>query len=117
MNIMNIIKNCQFGKINIGEETYNSDILLFQDRVLDNWHREKGHLLNIKDLEDVIAFRPDILIIGNGMYGLMHVNNKIINILKEKGIKKVLVLRTKKACEEYNKEKSNKKAAALHITC
>ncbi len=114
---MNIIEKYQFGKIIINNLSYQKDIIIFPDYVQDQWWREKGHFLKLSDLESVIDYRPDILFIGTGMYGLMHVGDDVIKRLQEKGIKKILVEKTKKACEEYNKEETNKKVAVLHLTC
>ena len=114
---MNVIEKYQFGGITINSLTYQKDIIIFPDHVQDQWWREKGHFLEISDLENVINYRPDVLFIGTGMYGLMRVDDILLKELKEKGIKKILVGKTKKVCEEYNKETTIKKVAALHLTC
>jgi len=114
---MNIIEKYQFGRITINGLTYQKDIIIFPDHVQDQWWREKGHFLKITDLESVIHYKPDALFIGTGMYGLMHIDDSFINQLKENGIKKILIDKTKKICEEYNKEQLTKKVAALHLTC
>ncbi len=114
---MNMIEKYQFGKIIINGLTYQSDILVFPDHVQDRWWREQGHHLTLPDLESVIDYHPDVLYIGTGMYGLMHVNRLVVKQLKERGIKNIFINNTKKICEEYNKEKSPNKVAALHLTC
>lgn len=115
--IMNIIKKYQFGKIMINDSLYQTDLIVFADHIQENWWRENGHLLTITDLKSVINYKPEVLIIGTGMYGLMRVEEAVISKLKEKGIKKILIEKTNNACEAYNKEISSKKVAALHITC
>ncbi len=114
---MNIIKKYQFGKIMIDDSIYQTDLIVFSDHIQENWWRENGHFLKITDLKSVIDYKPEVLIIGTGMYGLMRVDDFVIKKLKEQGIKKILVEKTNHACEKYNKEVSRKKAAALHITC
>jgi len=114
---MNFIDEYQFGKIIVNSMIYQKDIIIFPDYVQNQWLREKGHNLQISDLDSVIKFKPEVLIIGTGMIGLMKVDNVVIKTLKEKGIKKILVEKTNHACELYNKEDSRKKVAALHITC
>jgi hypothetical protein len=114
---MNIIEKYQFGKIIINGSSYYTDVIIFPDFVQDNWWREKGHFLDISDLESVIKYKPDVLIIGTGMYGLMNIENILIQKLNEHGIKNIIVEKTKEACEIYNKETSLKKVAALHLTC
>jgi hypothetical protein len=114
---MSTIVKYQFGKIIINGSSYQTDVIVFPDHVQDNWWRREGHFLKITDLESVINYKPDIFIIGTGRYGLMKVDNYLIQELKDLGIKNLIVEKTKIACEYYNKETALKKVAALHLTC
>ena len=114
---MNIINKYKFGEIIVDECKYNSDLIIFPNFVIEHWRRENNHQLSIKDISIIINYRPDLLIIGTGMFGLMHVNSNVIQMLKEKGIKNIFINRTKQACNLYNREKDYQKVAALHITC
>ncbi|HNR64864.1 MAG TPA: MTH938/NDUFAF3 family protein [Atribacterota bacterium] len=114
---MNIIEKYQFGKITVNGSSYDKDLIIFPDFIQDNWWRREGHFLRITDLETIINYRPDILIIGTGMYGLMKVDNNLIQVLKDYNVKKVIVEKTKKACIYFNNETIQKKVAALHLTC
>ncbi len=113
----NTINKYQFGKIIVNDITYREDIIIFPDYVQDKWWREKGHNLQISDLDSVINYKPEVLFIGTGMYGLMQVDDLVIKKLKDSGINKIFVDKTRKVCEEYNLEKANQKIAALHLTC
>ncbi len=100
-------------------KAYTSDLIIYPERINPSWWRKEGHSLAIEDLEDIIKERPDILIIGTGYHGAMKVPEKIIESLKSSGIK-VIVERTEKAVEIYNKmkiDKSKKIAGAFHLTC
>ena len=114
---MTIINKCQFGKIVIDDREYYSDVIIFPDKINNNWWRKSGHSLIITDLEPVINYKPEVLIIGTGIFGLMHVDSITIAKIKEYGIETIIVLKTKQACRKYNKVQSIKKVAALHITC
>ena len=117
---MNVVEKYQFGKIIVSSYSYKTDLIIFPDYVQDNWRRREGHLLQITDLETVIDYRPDVLIIGSGMYGLMKIDKNLIQLLKNSNIsniKIVIVGKTKKACLYYNNEPLQKKVAALHLTC
>ncbi len=114
---MYTIEKYQFGKVIINGLTYRTDIIIFPNVIQDKWWREEGHLLTIHDLEDVINSKPDVLIIGTGKYGLMKIDNNLIEELKNLDIKKVIIEKTKKACDYYNKESTLNKVAALHLTC
>lgn len=114
---MNIIEKYQFGKIMVSGSRYNADLIIFPDYIQDNWWRREGHLLKITDLETVINYHPDVLIIGTGMYGLMKIDKDLIQLLKDFNIKRIIIEKTKKACLCYNNETLQKKVAALHLTC
>jgi len=114
---MNVIEKYQFGKIIINGSSYYSDVIVFPDFVQDNWWRGEGHFLKISDLESIIKYKPDVLIIGTGMYGLMNIENTLIQELNKYGIRNIIVEKTKEACEIYNNESCSKKVAALHLTC
>jgi hypothetical protein len=81
------------------------------------WWRKEGHRLQSVDLGDVIAARPDLLIIGTGYSGVMAVPEETRNFISSKGIE-VRVERTGKAVDNFNALRGKKVVvAALHITC
>ena len=105
-----------FGKISIAKKEYNSDLIIFPDKILDNWWREKGHLLQENDLKEVIEFEPDKLIIGTGKNGRMKVPSSLINKLNKQNIT-TEVYKTDKAVKKYNKRAGDNIVCALHLTC
>jgi len=105
-----------FGKINISDKEYNSDLIIFPDSIHNNWWREKGHLLQIEDLKTVIEYNPELLIIGTGKYGRMKVPNRLLNKLNNLGIS-VEVYKTDQAIEVYKKNNIKDVVCALHLTC
>ncbi|HDL64334.1 MAG TPA: hypothetical protein ENH12_02985 [Proteobacteria bacterium] len=68
-----MIENYHFGRIVIDGKTYTSDVIIFPDRIREEWWREDGHSLSLKDIEEVLTLRPDILIVGTGNASLMRV--------------------------------------------
>lgn len=112
------INSYSFGKINISNKEYNSDLIIFPNTIQDNWWRQKGHLLQKEDLNTVIDYNPDLLIIGTGKYGRMKVPDTLINKLKNININ-VKVYKTDKAVQIYNNKKkdSSNVVCALHLTC
>ena len=50
---MNTIDSYQFGEIVISGKEYSSDVIIFPDRVIDNWWRETGHELCLEDITEV----------------------------------------------------------------
>jgi len=60
--------------------------------------------------------KPEVLIIGTGMYGAMEVPEETREYIRSKGVE-IIVEKTKKACELFNELKDKKVVAALHLTC
>jgi len=111
------IDSYNFGNIVIDGRVHTKDVILLPDRVISGWWRQEGHVLHITDLETVIAAKPQVLVIGQGTYSRMRVTPEVEDSIATKGIE-VISLPTKDACLEYNRRsKSEKVAAALHLTC
>ncbi|MEA1957925.1 MAG: MTH938/NDUFAF3 family protein [Euryarchaeota archaeon] len=112
-----MINSYDFGRIVVDGKAYTSDVIIFPNRVKDNWWRKEGHALHIEDIELVVEEKQDVLIVGTGNYGLLEVLPETKKYIESKGIE-LIVKPTDKACEMYNKISKNKKAvAALHLTC
>ena len=114
---VNIIDSYQFGLVVVSGKKYTSDVIIFPDRVRDNWWRKTGHQLYLKDIAEVITENPEVLVVGTGVSGLMKVLPEVERGVEAQGIK-LIVEATDKACHTYNQLSHSQKAvAALHITC
>lgn len=112
-----MIKSYNFGNIIVDGKKYTSDLIIFPDKIIDNWVRKKGHELNPDDIEDIIQYNPDYLVIGKGAYGFMKISRKTKEILKSNDIE-LIALKTKKACKKFNEISEEKDVVgAFHITC
>ncbi len=112
-----IINSYKFGHITINEKHFTHDLIIYPDRIDDNWWRKEGHRLHLDDLKDVLTNPPEILIIGTGANGVMKVPSDVIDRLKSQGIQ-VIIEKTAQACKEFNKlEKKENVVVALHLTC
>jgi len=111
------IDSFNFGTITIEGRTFTTDVIVFPDRVNDDWRREEEHRPQISEFADIVKAAPDVLIIGTGYAGVMSIPDQIRNYLTSKGID-VRVDKTARAIELYNalREKENV-VAALHVTC
>lgn len=106
-----------FGRIIINKKTYISDVIVYPDRVDQSWWRKEGHYLQKEDIPDIIAAKPDILIVGTGNMGVMQVPDSTIKFLKQQGIE-IHVEKTGKAVEIFNNQPAGKKViGAFHLTC
>lgn len=114
---MSRIDSYHFGQIVIDGKKYSSDIILFPDRIRDNWRRNKSHELTIEDIREAVDENPEVLIVGTGASGLMRVLPEVQEEAEARNIK-LIVEPTGKACEIYNRlSRFQKVAAALHLTC
>lgn len=111
------IDHYSFGKIVIDGKTYTSDVIVYPGRVDSTWWRQEGHLLQKADLKDIIAARPDILVVGTGNMGVMQVPEGTVRFLESHGIT-VRIEKTGKAVELFNSRPPDKKViGAFHLTC
>lgn len=99
---------------------YTSDVIVFPEKVVDNWWRREGHKLYVEDLIEVILHEPrlEVLVIGTGYSGLVKVMPEVENVLKEHGVK-LIIQSTGEAYKTFNALlKSNRLVAgAFHLTC
>jgi len=109
------VESYSFGEIVIDGKRYNSDVIVFKDWV-KSWWRKEGHRLQIEDIKEILEEKPDILIVGIGAFGVMKIDNKVKEKLREERIK-LIEKNSKQACEEFNKIKDKNVVLAIHLTC
>ncbi len=105
-----------FGKISVHDRVYMSDVIVYPDRVDSSWWRKEGHRLQPEDLAEIIASRPDTVIIGTGYYGAMQVPEDTRRFLESMGIR-VIVEQTGEAIKLFNEQQGEKTVGAFHLTC
>ena len=112
-----MIESYSFGSITVNGKRYGSDVIIYPQRVDSSWWRKQGHNLCMEDLEEVLRYQPEVLVIGQGKPGLMKVTAEIVEQLNQRGIQ-VHTAPTAKAVKLYNQLSPGKKVvAALHLTC
>ncbi len=109
-----MIEDYSFGRIVINGRVYTSDVLIAKDTV-HSWWRKRGHVLNPEDLAVIMEEPPEILVVGTGASGLMRVPDKTVEFIESYGIT-LIVKKTDEAVKTFN-TLTEKKAAALHVTC
>jgi hypothetical protein len=113
------ITGYRFGALNIGQQVYKSDVIITPDRILDAWWRRRRHRVSVADLADVMAARPDVVVVGTGYFGRMSLSEDVRRYLLDEGVV-VLERRTAQAVEDFNNLQHTKRGrivAALHLTC
>jgi len=112
-----MIDSYEFGEIIIDGTSYTSDVIIYPDRVDGKWWRKEGHKLAVEDVKDIIAAKPEVVIVGIGYSGFLEVLSRTKHLFETSGVE-LVVANTRKACQKYNELSKNKRVvAALHLTC
>jgi len=79
---------------------------------------DRGHRLRLKDIEDILASHPDVIVMGTGYAGRMRVEEDVRSLLQDRNIT-LIAARTEKAVREFNRlaSEGNDVAAGFHLTC
>ncbi len=108
------IDDYEFGKYIIDGKQYEYDIKIINNKI-SFWH---DHGLKLDDVKDLVKAKPEIIIIGTGYSGVLNVSDDIIDYINKNKIK-LIIKKTKEACNEFNKLNGEKKKTAciFHGTC
>ncbi len=106
------------GRIQIAGQTYHNDVKIIGGHVKGNWWRRDGHRLDQTDISDILENRPDILVIGTGYAGRLHVPESTRKAILNHGIQ-VKAENTDSAVRTFNRlhQEGRKVAGAFHLTC
>ena len=115
---MSNIDSYSFGSMVINGTRYTKDVIIFPDgSILSPWWRNQGHVLEVVDLQDLIAAKPEIIICGTGAMGVMRPTAALKNYLETCKIE-FIALKSSKAVETYNTLSGSRKiGACFHLTC
>ncbi|MFZ0388834.1 MAG: MTH938/NDUFAF3 family protein [Calditrichia bacterium] len=116
---MHRINEYRFGKILIDDHYYDSDVIIFPDKIKDHWWRNEGHNLLPPDLPFLQSSKAGILVIGQGFYGRMQISDGVKKIAAEQKWE-VKSGKTSRAVQIYNElidHNEKNVVAALHLTC
>ena len=114
-----MIDSYSFGRISIDQKSYVKDVIIFPGRVEADWWRKEGHLLQLADIESAVTEAdPEIVVVGQGKFGVMKVSPEVEGYLSKKDI----VLHAEisdKAVDVFNRFLSEGKRVlgAFHLTC
>ena len=113
-----MIENNAFGSILVDGQNYTTDILIYPDgHVADNWWRKHGHRLAFEDIANLIDTKPEIIVIGSGVYGRMLPESGLEEALKARGIALVMEA-TGDAIAQFNRLRAkHKTGGGFHLTC
>jgi hypothetical protein len=108
----------EFGRIVVNGRTYSNDIKILNGEVRPEWWRDRGHRLVPGDAQDLLAAKPDYLVIGNGHSSQMTVDDRFHSAVREAGIE-LIEQPTTQAVKTFNRlhEAGEDVAAGFHLTC
>lgn len=111
-----MIEDYSFGRIKINGKIYNHDIIIYQDKI-SSWWRITGHEVAIKDIEDLVKQKVEVIVFGMGSPGLMKVKPEVKSYLLQNNIE-FESMPTSQAAARFNQLLKEKKVAgAFHLTC
>ncbi len=119
-----MIEKFDFGRIKIGDTFYEFDVEVRSDGKVLNWVREKGHVFLPEDIKRALSEKPEIIILGTGVYGKARVPQKTRKKIQEHGAR-LVIDKTKEAVRSFNMILKKNKEAGLeekliglfHLTC
>lgn len=112
------ITRYRFGEIEIDGRTYTCDVIITPEGVVDTWSRKQSHNLAVADLAEIMAAKPEILLVGTGYYGRMAIPDETRRYLQAQRVR-LRDAHSGKAVQEFNRlqRESARIVAALHLTC
>ena len=112
-----MVNSYSFGVIEINGKKYESDVIIYPDKIEGKWWRSESHNLVLKDIKSILDYKPDVLVVGTGCYGAMQVLPEVRKEIELRGIE-LVVKKTTEAIEIFNELESKKKVVgAFHLTC
>ena len=80
------IEDYRFGHIVVDGEGYRHDLIILPDRIVSGWWRKRGHVLRTDDLDAMFEADVDLLVVGQGSFGMMKVPQETVQALEASGI-------------------------------
>jgi hypothetical protein len=101
----------------IDGQSFNSDLIIYPEKVDASWWRKAGHRVQLEDLTAVLAAKPEVIIIGAGYLGMMKVPDELKKEILRRNIE-LHVENSGRAVELFNSLHPKRKiVAAFHLTC
>jgi hypothetical protein len=113
-----MIEQYSFGSMTIDGEEYTSDLMIINGRVYPSWWRKSGHVVEITDVEKVLAGQPKCLVVGTGSAGLMKITEQLRQHLDACAVE-LAAAPTAQAVVTFCKlhAAGEKVSAVFHLTC
>ncbi len=114
------INDYRFGRITIDGKDYTGDIKIIRGKIIPQWWRKQGHLLQIDDIRDILNAAPQVLVVGTGAAGVMRIDPEVKKKLEKNGVS-LRAAKSPEAVEIFNRLLEEigpeKVSLAIHLTC
>jgi hypothetical protein len=111
------VDSTSFGKIVIDKKEYRHDVIIDWNGKIRETKTKIRHLFSKDEFEELSKENPEIIIVGNGQYSTMEIDEEVKKIAKERKIE-LIVLPTPEAIKKFNELVESKKVCAyFHVTC
>ena len=107
-----MIESISMGKLLFKGKVSRSDTIVYPDKMDTKWWIASRTCIEPGDLESVISFEPEVVIVGTGFMMPISISDSAIESLKSAGIE-VFVEKAEPAAEIYNEQASKKKTVGL----
>jgi uncharacterized protein len=97
---INLIRSHEPGALVICDQTYTSSLIISPGQIMPDWDVASTELLTIEHLEDALAMKPGILLLGTGAIQTFP-DPKLMASVMGLGIG-LEVMNTAAACRTYN---------------
>ena len=105
-----------FGSITISGKKYDHDVYVFWDGTVEQ--RVGDHTVPARQMEYIVKKKPEIIVIGTGQFGVVHVPSESEKLAKMHNIE-VVKARTPQAIGIFNEamKQGKRVSAIIHVTC
>ena len=79
-----------FGRIIVDGQICNNDIKIINAKLVADWWRKSGHIVEIEDVQDIIDSDSTILVIGKGQPGYTRVSESLQEHLEKNDIELIV---------------------------
>jgi len=113
-----MITEFSFGRIVIEGQIYTNDIKIVDGKLVPDWWRQKGHTVEIYDVQDILDSKSKILVIGQGQPGYMKITDSLREHLEKSNIE-LIEEPTREAIQSFNRlsKKGSPVSGGFHVSC
>ena len=110
------ITGVRFGEIEVDKKIYYSDMIVWWDGKVE--FRTKSHVFDMSEFLKISEKKPEIIVVGTGISGIIRVEEEVLQAAEEKGID-IYTEISEKAADMFNAFVADKKrvVAVIHTTC